>query len=124
VAKIVLIEDNPDLRELLTSALAEKGHSVWEVSDAEAAFATCKRVQPDVVVTDLIVPHSEMLDILVTNRGERAPRMVVISGALDSPAAASRAAYLAGSHVLAKPFKTGALVRLIEEVLTDSPAGV
>lgn len=123
MARIILIEDNPDLRALLADSLAAGGHTVWATRDASAGVDCCECSAPDVVITDLLVPNSEALEKLVSLRRSNAGlQVMVISGALDSPAAASRAARLAGTHVLAKPFKTQELLRLVEEVHATSAA--
>jgi DNA-binding response OmpR family regulator len=123
MARIVLIEDNKDLRELLADSLTARGHEVWSTRDASAGVTRCERSATDLVITDLVVPNSEALEKLVSLRRTNAGlQVVVISGALDSPDAATRAERLAGAHVLAKPFRTIELVRLVEEVHTNSVA--
>ena len=126
MANIVLIEDNIDLREMLTESLTASGHNVWAARDARTGVNHCEHSAPDLVVTDLMVPNSEDLDRLEALRQTAAVfQVVVISGALDSPESAERAARLAGTNVLAKPFRARELVRLAEELLASSviPAG-
>src|SRR5471030_445233 len=123
MARIVLIEDNNDLRDLLANLLTANGHLVWPTRDAGAGVSRCERSATDLVITDLVVPNSDALEKLVSlQRANAGLQVVVISGALDSPEAASLAARLAGANVMAKPFRTMELVRLVEELFIGSAA--
>ncbi|MDO8540361.1 MAG: response regulator [Opitutaceae bacterium] len=123
MARIVLIEDNRDLRNLLADSLVSAGHSVWSTRDASAGVTKCEQWPAEMVITDLVVPNSAALEeLLRIRRGADAPHIIVISGALDSPEPASLAQRLAGSNVLAKPFRAATLRRLVNDLLADSTA--
>ncbi len=123
VARIVLIEDNKDLRDLLAQTLTDNGHAVWPTRDAIAGVTMCQQWEPDVLITDLVVPNSHALDKLAQPRmGSTPSHVVVISGALDSEGPAQLAQRL-GGHVLAKPFRIADLVQLVDGLMTRGESG-
>jgi two-component system, OmpR family, response regulator len=52
-ARILLVEDEPSLREMLTASLEREGWDVKAVADAKAAEAAVERFQPDVAILDI-----------------------------------------------------------------------
>ncbi|HTI36423.1 MAG TPA: ATP-binding protein [Vicinamibacterales bacterium] len=54
--RILIVEDNGDARELLSEALASKGHEVRTASDGPAAFHVLEEWQPDVALLDIGLP--------------------------------------------------------------------
>ena len=54
--RIVIIEDNPEAREMLRTALELAGHVVWDVEDGSQGIETVRVRQPDAVVVDIGLP--------------------------------------------------------------------
>jgi CheY-like chemotaxis protein len=54
--RILIVEDNADAREMLSDALASKGHEVRTASDGPAAFHILEEWQPDVALLDIGLP--------------------------------------------------------------------
>jgi CheY-like chemotaxis protein len=54
--RILIVEDNADARELLSDALASKGHEVRAASDGPAALHVLEEWQPDVALLDIGLP--------------------------------------------------------------------
>jgi two-component system, OmpR family, response regulator len=52
-ARILLVEDDPSLRQMLTASLEREGWDVKAVADAKAAEAAVERFQPDVAILDI-----------------------------------------------------------------------
>ncbi len=70
---VLLVEDDTDLRGYLAQVLTADGWDVHAVGDAEAAIETTleggpTRLQPDVVLTDIMLPGRSGLDLLTTLR--------------------------------------------------------
>jgi signal transduction histidine kinase len=57
MAKILVVDDWPSNREVLSSLLGYFGHSVLEASDGGEALTITRARQPDLVITDLLMPH-------------------------------------------------------------------
>lgn len=55
--KIMIVDDEPDILALLEKALSIEGFSnIVKISDGPAAVATCKKVNPDMIILDVMLP--------------------------------------------------------------------
>jgi two-component system phosphate regulon response regulator PhoB len=61
--KILVVEDEPDIRELLRYNLEGSGFSVIEAGDGASALALAKREKPALIVLDLMLPEGDGLDV-------------------------------------------------------------
>ena len=75
-ARILVVDDDPDLREVLHDALARLGYGVVEAPSAEEALREVEREVPDLVLTD--VHMGAMSGIELTARIKRDPRFVLL----------------------------------------------
>lgn len=62
MAKIVVADDDTDIRELVVFKLRQSGHDVVPVGDGAAAVEACKTENPDLVVLDVMMPGMSGLD--------------------------------------------------------------
>jgi response regulator RpfG family c-di-GMP phosphodiesterase/signal transduction histidine kinase len=76
--RIVLAEDNADLRAYLRMMLTKYGHEVVSVADGAEAWAVIKRDPPDVVVADIMMPRMDGYELLRNIRGTRASMAVPV----------------------------------------------
>lgn len=61
---ILLVDDEPDIRRLLSRHLGRLGYTIQEAANGEEAVALVKAGSPDVVVTDMTMPHLDGLGLL------------------------------------------------------------
>ena len=59
-ARILIIDDDPIIRMLASSALSDVGHTVTEAESAEAAIDVLAESRPDLLVLDLVMPVSRL----------------------------------------------------------------
>ncbi|HET7481943.1 MAG TPA: response regulator transcription factor [Actinomycetota bacterium] len=62
--RIVLVDDDADMRELLRLRLEEEFDIIGEAADGRGAISLVKETQPDLVVMDLMMPHVDGLDAI------------------------------------------------------------
>ena len=62
MARIVVADDDADIRDLVVFKLRQSGHDVHPVSDGAAAVEECQSVTPDLVVLDVMMPGMGGLD--------------------------------------------------------------
>jgi CheY-like chemotaxis protein len=67
---IVVVDDDPEARSLITVTLRQAGASVTTVASAQDALAELKKGTPDVVLTDIAMPHVDGYQLAQTIRGE------------------------------------------------------
>ena len=60
--KIVVVDDEADIREVLNMTLEDAGYQTWEASDGVAALTLCKTVHPQIVITDIRMPNMTGLE--------------------------------------------------------------
>ncbi|MBB4303983.1 DNA-binding response OmpR family regulator [Rhodobium orientis] len=60
-AKILIVEDDPDIRQLVAELMAREGFAVDEAKDAAAADAVLQRTRPDLIILDLMLPGEDGL---------------------------------------------------------------
>ena len=85
--RVLLIDDDPDLRPVMASVLAAHGHDVVEAADARTAREAALARMPDAVILDLILPDCSRFSLIRWLRslpGGDAVRAVAISAFPDA----------------------------------------
>jgi DNA-binding response OmpR family regulator len=72
MARILVAEDDIDIRELVAFKLRAAGHDVTAVADGALALETCLSEQPDLCVLDVMMPGMSGLDVCRAIRGHDA----------------------------------------------------
>jgi DNA-binding NarL/FixJ family response regulator len=83
VVRIVLVDDEVDIRLLVRTVLADTDHEVvGEARDIQQAVAQVRRLQPDLIVTDLVMGAKEGAEPLLSELRAAAPlaRVIIFSG--------------------------------------------
>lgn len=113
--RILLVEDDVDLREALGEILAELGHTVVAAIDGEEGLRKMREFRPDVVVLDLMMPRVDGWQFRVAQRAdpELVSTPIVVISASSNPTALAVDADL----YLRKPLDADMLVQSIESVL-------
>jgi CheY-like chemotaxis protein len=108
---ILIAEDNDDIREVMHRLFDRAGFHVFTAPDGRAALAAAREHHPDVVLTDLDMPHLDGLQLCQAIRqdGDLADTPVaILSGGLQP--GDPRTADLHVCGLLLKPFANGELV--------------
>jgi PAS domain S-box-containing protein len=111
--KIVLIDDEADIREVVSIVLEDAGFSVQTAEDGQKGIALCKTFCPQIVLTDIRMPGMDGIQVLQTIK-ERYPDIeVIVVTAFGETAVAIRALQLDASDFVTKPIdEQGLLVAL------------
>ena len=120
MTRILLIEDEDDLRGLIRAHLAALGHTVDEAPNGKVGVARFRSSPPDLVITDLVMPEMEGLEtIRVLKRTDPAVKIIAMSGGGANPAGSYLrvAEHLGASAVLAKPFSRCELETAVARLL-------
>jgi CheY-like chemotaxis protein len=121
-AEVLVVDDDPDVREFTGFLLASKGYAVQKAFDGQDAMERMTLHAPDVVVLDIMMPRLDGRGVLRAMKADdvlaRVP-VVIISGASDL------GAKLEGCSVLRKPVSPAALIAEVARCLAEHPrAGV
>lgn len=70
MAKIVCIEDEPEIREDIAEALEMQGHTIFEAENGEQGLETILRERPDLIISDITMPVLDGLGLLEKIRSQ------------------------------------------------------
>jgi DNA-binding response OmpR family regulator len=120
--RVLVMDDDPDLRALMTAALRHRSFDVLDAPDGvrgieylDAATRRAPWELPDLVVSDVLMPGLGGLDLLRAMRAARWTIPVLLVTAFPEPALEARARALGAACVLAKPFDMETFVATVEQ---------
>ena len=111
--RILVVEDDPLIREFVVEALRDDGFDVIHAADGEQALAWCGRQAADVLVTDIKLPGKVDGWQIAERCREHNPELPVIYATGFSPVAPRP---VAGSLLLQKPFHPDEIVRAVRQM--------
>ena len=122
--RVLVVDDDPDVREAVETALELEGHRVATAADGLAALKRLGQVEFDAVVLDVLMPNLDGFEVCRRLRasGNRTP--VLILTARDSEEDTIRGLDLGADDYLVKPFALGELLARVRALLRRTrPAG-
>ena len=124
MSKILLVEDDNNLREIYDARLQAEGYDIVSAKDGEEALVLSKSEKPNLIISDVMMPKIsgfEMLDI-IRNTPELAETPVIMLTALGQSEDQGRADRLGADRYLVKSQVTlEDIVRVAHELLNDTP---
>ncbi len=112
-AKVLVVEDQSDLAELLAHNLRLEGFEVRTVGDGRDVMALVRAWSPDLILLDLMLPGLDGFEVLRALRGHRTDLPVIILSARGEEHDKIRAFRLDTDQYVTKPFS---LLELLERV--------
>jgi len=105
-ARVLVADDNADMREYLARLLRTAGHQVTTVTDGQAALAAINAQAPDLVITDVMMPRMSGLDLVAALRADArtAAVPVLLLSARAGQEAAVEGLRAGADDYLVKPF--------------------
>ena len=116
-SRILVADDERNIRKNLALVLEAAGYSVDEAKDGDEALEFCKNNHPDIAFVDLHMPKLQGLDVLAHIRALSPKTAVVIVTAYGSAANAVQAMKLGAVEFIEKPFDPKVISLLAEEIL-------
>lgn len=110
--RVLVVDDDDTIRNMLTVLLFQKGYSVHAVSDGQEALTEMKRRHFDVVITDSSMPRLDGMEFLSVSRvvWPDTPVILVSGGRLDLSATAVQRGAHAWVH---KPYEPSMLLEIV-----------
>jgi CheY-like chemotaxis protein/phosphoribosyl 1,2-cyclic phosphodiesterase len=118
--RILVVDDDPDIRALANHALSQDGHIVIEASSGEEALALIEAELPDLLVLDLLMPAQGGLEVLKILRSRQASAAlpVVVLTAMDDEVNTRVGFEYGATDYLTKPFSVPQLAARVRACLT------
>ena len=122
MSRILVVDDEPKIRKIVTSYLQQEGFDVSEATDGPSAVEMAERFDPDVIILDVMLPgfdgiealrqirtKSDVYVIMLTARSEETDKLIGLSVGADD--------------YVTKPFSARELVARVKAVLRRSRVG-
>ena len=118
MARILIIDDDANLRTILGHVLKEAGHEVNVAADGPEGIKQHRAAPADLIITDLFMPEQEGLETIRQLHREF-PELAIIamSGVDPTNTMLTIALKLGAAKVLQKPFDVEKLLKTVDEVL-------
>lgn len=113
---ILVVDDQPSVRQLLQEYLSEQGFSVLTASDGQAAIYSARHSQPDLILLDIMMPKVDGYQFLRQYRLERKTPVIIIT-AREEETDAVLGLELGADDYLTKPFNPRELVARVKAIL-------
>lgn len=117
MAKIMVVDDEASLARVVHEALSGAGHTVYVENDGLTALTRMLEIQPDLVVSDVMMPGMGGASLLTAMRDnaylEEVP-VIVMSGMPEESVVQACPRY---SAFISKPFDLAAIVDMVDRVL-------
>ncbi len=118
--RVLVVDDEAPIRQLLRRGLESHGYQVLEALDAASGIAQCAEADPDLVILDLGLPDRDGRELIAEVRLWSRVPILVVSGR-SSAAEKVRALDLGGSDYVVKPFSMPELLARVRALLRDRP---
>ncbi|GAA1809549.1 response regulator [Planosporangium flavigriseum] len=122
---VLIIDDDPDVRELVTAQLSAEGYTVLTADDGPSGLKAAQAARPDVIVLDVRMPKMTGFDVCVRLRQDRstADVPVLILSAYATAADLKVLGHTVGADgYLLKPYLRDDLVDRIRTLLAGAPS--
>ncbi len=116
MARILVIDDDPTVREVLRKTIAGAGHEVIEAPGGQAGIDLYRRNPADLVITDLFMPEIDGLTVIEEIR-KHDPSAKIISMTAGEGDDCALAKELGAERTFVKPFSISDILRTLEELL-------
>jgi CheY-like chemotaxis protein len=116
LATVLICDDEPSLRELIRVSLSGD-YSIAEADDGEESLEIARRLRPDVVILDVMMPRRTGLEVLIEMRQDPQLAGTPVIVLTAQPGTREEALREGADLVMVKPFEPQQIADAVEEVL-------
>ena len=123
--KILVVDDEPDILEILEYNLSREGFEVHTAPDGQAGIARAKELQPDLIVLDIMMPHMDGVQVCRQLREDASfdDTLIAFLTARQEDYSQIAALEQGGDDYISKPIKPRVLVARIKAMLRRKGGG-
>lgn len=115
--KILIVDDEADMRFAVRMLLERSGHVVLEADNGDAALIQIDKATPDLVLLDMRLPGMDGIQILQKIREKQKDLPIIMVTGYGNVELAEQAIQLGADHYLSKPFHNKELIDVIRQIL-------
>ena len=125
MTRLLVVDDEPDIVELLSASLKYHGYDVASATSGRQAMEEARRFRPDMILLDVMMPELDGFEVLRKLRGEGTRVPVLFLTARDATEDKIKGLTLGGDDYVTKPFSLSEILARIQAVLrrVADPAG-
>lgn len=122
MARILIADDDADIRQLVIYALADEGHEVSAAKNGQEALDHVVQAPPDLMLLDIMMPEMDGYDVLrsLDEKGIRGVTKILVLTAKGSERDWKLGYDLGADRYMTKPFDPDELLRTVDDMLTAS----
>ena len=124
MTKVLVVDDDPGIRELLVAILDRRGYETCTAADGQEGLVQFQLEQPDLLTTDLRMPNMDGYELCCRVRQSSRVPIIVITGMCPADEARKRAILAGASSFLEKPFRLRELLEQIHLLTEPRPSSV
>lgn len=121
MAKIAIIDDNPEITDIISTTLRDEGHETFSYNSSEVGFQEILIIKPDILFLDLFMPGLTGYDLISSIKHLRFEiPIVAISGGfnkVDKETSVEMAQKLGAQFGITKPFEIQQIVDVVKKIL-------
>ncbi len=121
--KVLVVDDEPEIVELLKDWLEMEGYEVHGTSDPQEALSTFSLINPDVSIVDLRMPGIDGFQLIVAMRRESDSPIIIMSALVDDDSVI-RGIQVGADDYLSKPIAKRYFLTRVADVLRRSPSAL
>ena len=114
--RILVVDDDPQVREVLGMHLARSGYCVVQASDGKAAIKRLNEESFDLVISDIVMPEQDGLEVLMFVHKKYPTTKVIAISAPGNDLFLKSAKGLGAWRVMRKPFTLQEITEVVEQV--------
>ena len=121
---VLIVDDDPDIRELVRFKMAQEGFTVLEASDGEAALRAVAEHDPDLVLLDILMPGLSGLEVLeqIRSTDHPASARIILLTTNTADSEVTRGFVLGADDYVVKPFSPRELTKRVKATLSRPAA--
>ncbi len=121
---VLAVDDDPALLELERAILERAGFRVATVSTGAAAIDAATRLEPDLVLLDIVLPDTDGYAVCQSIRELSSVPIIQVSGIMTSPSQMAEGLFGGADDYMVKPFSPASLVARVKAKLRRSGAPI
>lgn len=116
--KILIVEDNPDSRDLLAVMLKREGYTVYTADDGQEGLKLVAMDCPDLVITDINMPNVDGIEMVkILRNSSECNKLPIIVMSAHGSGILTKAVSAGADEVVPKPLAFDTFLRAIERLL-------
>ena len=114
--RVLVVEDDHDLREIITEGLVNYDYTVFSAADGKEAYTRFYEVKPDIIILDFHLPDNDGQQLLPVFKSPESQSSVILITGNPSPELAVNVIQMGADAYIRKPFTIQYLINLCEKI--------